>query len=233
MHSYEQIYESGGVRLTGYFADGAGSSKVPGVLVIHEATGIGEHMRERARMLAQRGYVAFALDLYGTKDLSLEEARQHAQALMAQDLIRPRARAALELLAAHPSCDPARLAAIGFCMGGRVALELAKDGAPIHCAVGFHPGFKPSSGVRGPIAAKILMMVGDEDPVVSVQDRENFAREMKEAGADWQLHVFGGVGHSYTNRAVDALGMPGFRYDERTDRRAWQSMLALFEERLG
>ncbi len=82
----------------------------------------------------------------------------------------------------------------------------------------------------GPIAAKVLMMIGDDDPVVPAADRASFIQEMKVAGADWQLHVFGGVGHSYTNREIDALRMPGFAYNERADRRAWALMLALLEE---
>jgi dienelactone hydrolase len=74
------------------------------------------------------------------------------------------------------------------------------------------------------------MIIGDEDPVIPLEDRSAFVREMKEAGADWQLHVFGGVGHSYTNREIDALGYPGFAYNARADRRAWQLMLDLFDE---
>jgi len=124
-------------------------------------------------LLAVRGYVAFALDLYG------------------------------------------------FCLGEVVALELARDEAPIRCAVGFHPGLmRPRGSSTGRVSAKILMMIGDEDPIVTTDDRESFVREMKGAGADWQLHVFGGVGHSYTNREIDALAYPGFRYDARADRRA-------------
>jgi len=112
-----------------------------------------------------------------------------------------------------------------------VALELARDRAPIRCAVGFHPGLmRPIRSASGPIAAKVLMMIGDDDPVVTPEDRATFAQEMKEAGADWQLHIFGGVGHSYTNREIDAMGMPGFAYSETADHRAWKLMLSLFDE---
>lgn len=152
---------------------GVHHGKGPGILVAHEAPGLTEHVKERACLLAVRGYVAFALDLYGS------------------------------------------------CLGGVVALELARDETPIRCAVGFRAGLMgPRESSTGRLSAKILMMIGDEDPIVTTDDRESFVREMKGAGADWQLHVFGGVGHSYTNREIDALAYPGFRYDARADRRA-------------
>lgn len=183
-------------------------------------------------MLSELGYVAFALDMYGRADLPIEEAQEQSHRLMADAaLMRRRARAALDLLASHAHCDAAKLAAVGFCLGGIVALELARDRAPIRCAVGFHPGFmRPTGSASGPISAKVLMMIGDEDPVVSADDRGSFIHEMQEAGADWQLHVFGGVGHSYTNREINTRGMRGSAYDEKADRRAWALMLSLFGE---
>jgi dienelactone hydrolase len=228
----EHVYRVDGVTLTGFLADGSAGVRVPGVLVAHEAPGVTRHVKERARMLAECGYVAFALDLYGQGELPLEEARRQSQRLMSEPgLLRRRARAALEVLAAHPHCDATRLAAVGFCLGGIAALELARAGAAIRCAVGFHPGLKrPAGSETGPIAARVLVMIGEDDPIVPSEDRTAFVEEMTKAGADWQLHVFGGVGHSYTNRDIDALGYPRFGYDERADRRAWGLMLSLFEE---
>jgi dienelactone hydrolase len=145
-----------------------------------------------------------------------------------------RAAAGLDLLRAQPRVDGARLAAIGFCQGGITALELARAGAPIRAAIGFHPGLKrPAGSPDGPIAAEVLMMIGDSDPVVPVEDRLAFARSMDAAGADWQLHLYGGVGHGFTNAGIDAFAYPGFRYDARAERRAWASMMALLDEALG
>jgi dienelactone hydrolase len=225
-------YEVDGVRLTGFLADGARGNSVPGVLLAHEAPGLSAHVKERARMLAERGYVAFALDMYGRIDLPIEEAREQSRQLMSDAaLMRRRARAALDVLSSQAHCDATKVATIGFCLGGIVALELARDRAPIRCAVGFHPGFmRPIGSANGPMTAKVLMMIGDEDPVVPAGDRASFIQEMRTAGADWQLHVFGGVGHSYTNREIDALAMPGFAYNQRADARAWQLMLSLFDE---
>lgn len=232
MELVASTYEVDGVRLTGFLAVGASGGLAPGILVAHEAPGVTAHVKERARMLAERGYVAFALDMYGQIDLPTDEAREQSHRLMSDaGLMRRRARAALNLLASHPHCDATKLGAIGFCLGGIVALELARDRAPIRCAVGFHPGFmRPTGSATGPFAAKVLMMIGDDDPVVPTEDRTSFIREMKEVGADWQLHVFGGVGHSYTNPEIDARHIPGFAYNERADRRAWALMLSLFGE---
>ena len=112
-----------------------------------------------------------------------------------------------------------------------MALELARDHASIRCAVGFHPGLKkPEGSTTTTIEARVLMMVGSDDPVVPLDDRAAFEAEMKQAAAEWQLHIFGGVGHSYTNPDIDVYGFPGFRYNAQADRRAWAAMLALFEE---
>ena len=228
-------YADGDLPLTGYLADGSGDKRAPGVLIAHEAPGMSDHVRDRALALAGLGYVAFALDLYGTEGLPLEAARaKHLELMTTPGLMARRSLAALDVLSEQPNVDASRLAAIGFCQGGIVALELARHRAPICCAIGFHPGLKrPAESPDGPISAKILMMVGDDDPVVPAEDRVAFAANMKMLGADWQLHIFGGVGHSFTNKAIDALAITGFGYDSIADRRAWKLMLTLLEEQIG
>jgi dienelactone hydrolase len=137
-------------------------------------------------------------------------------------------------LAGQPGILPDRLAAIGFCQGGIVALELARHGAPIRAAVGFHPGLRrPAGSPDGPITAKILMLIGEEDPVIKPEERAAFERDMIASGADWQLHVFGRVGHAYTDPGVDVHKIPGIRYDARADQRGWAMMLALLAEDFG
>jgi dienelactone hydrolase len=222
------------VARRGFLADGSKGRRAPGVLVAHESPGLTEHIKGRAVALAEQGYVAFALDLFGAHDLDLDEARRHSSLVVnTPGLLYSRARAALDVLSVQSRVDPARLAAIGYCLGGAAVLELARHGAPITCAVGFHPGLRrPAGSPDGAIAARILMMIGDLDPIVPQEDRAAFAASMNAAGADWQLHVFGGVGHSYTNPAIDAYGLPGFRYDERANRRSWQMALALLAEQL-
>lgn len=228
-------YEAGGATLTGYLADDTRGEPVPGILVAHEAPGMNDHVKARAQSLADHGYVAFALDLYGAAGFPQDEAMSRHTAMMSTPgLMFRRAAAALAVLTEQPSVDRDRLAAIGFCQGGITALELARGDPSIRCAIGFHPGLKrPAGSPDGPIAAKVLMMVGDIDPVVPPEDRVAFGADMDAAGADWQLHVFGKVGHTYTNPAVDTLGIPGFAYNELADRRAWSMMLALLDEEFG
>src|SRR5437899_2737954 len=155
----EITYQADGVSLRGYLADGSRGATVPGILVAHEAPGMNDHVKGRAQALADLGYIALALDLYGSAGFPLEEARsRHAELMSAPGLIFRRASAALDVLARSPNVDPSRLAAIGFCQGGITALELARGGPPVRCAVGFHPGLKrPAGSPEGPITARVLM----------------------------------------------------------------------------
>jgi dienelactone hydrolase len=238
MNEREVTYRSGEVTMTGYIVDGSRGASAPGVLIAHEGMGRDERMTVWARKLAERGYVALALDLYGEPLFSYEQfsvetmLAKHEHMMATPGLMLARAMAALETLAAQPNVDRTRLGAVGFCQGGIVATELARARAPIRCAIGFHPGLKrPAGSVEGPIEAKVLMMVGARDAVVPPEDRTAFAAEMEDKGADWQLHLFGGVGHVYTNPRVDELmPMPGFGYDARAEGRAWVMAFSLLDE---
>lgn len=116
-----------------------------------------------------------------------------------------------------------------------MALELARSGADLRAVVGFHPGLSsPRPAESGAIQAAVLMCCGADDPVVSVERRDAFEKEMRAAGvADWRLEVFGGVGHCFTNPRVNELAIPGLAFDAAADRRSWRSMLDLFDEQLG
>jgi dienelactone hydrolase len=225
-------YEADGLHLTGYFAPAPGDAPAPGILVAHEAPGVGDHVKERAQRLAEKGYAAFALDMYGAEGAAETDAMaKHTALLAAPGAMRRRARAALDVLQAQKGVDTDRLACIGFCQGGITAMELARDGAPIKAAVGFHPALiRPAGSEPAPISAHVLMMVGTADPVSPAEARAAFEEEMTASGADWQMLLFGGVGHSYTNRLADSLGMPGFAYSESADKRSWAVMLNLLEE---
>jgi dienelactone hydrolase len=225
-------YVADGVTLSGYLARPAGEAVAPGILVAHEAPGMNEHVKSRTRALAELGYIAFALDLYGETGFPREEVlKRHSHLMATPGLMFRRASAALEVLAAQPGVDRRRLAAIGFCQGGITVLELARGAAPIRCTVGFHPGLqRPAGSSDGKIGAKVLMMVGDADPVVPAADRLAFSAEMTGKAADWQLHLFGGAGHAFMNQAVDALGIPGYAYDAVVARRAWKMMQDFLDE---
>lgn len=225
-------YRAGEMRLKGYLADGAGGAKAAGVLVAHEGGGLGRHTKERALRLAELGHVAFALDYYGEEAPPLERAMELGKALREdRPQLRARMAAALEVLTAQPAVDPARLLGIGYCMGGAAMIELARTGAPLAGIVGFHSGFLPGTPAENrAIRGRLLLCHGADDPVVGQAQRDAFCAELSEAGIDWQLHLYGGVGHSFTNADIDALGLPGFAYHEAADRRSWQAMRDFFQE---
>ena len=225
-------YAAEGRAFTGFLADGSGGQPAPGVLVIHEGGGLGRHTRERAARLAELGHVAFAMDLFGLAEFDLERARAIVQELRADvPRFRTLCQAAFGVLVDHPHVDGSRLAAIGYCFGGAAAIELARTGAPMAAAVGFHAGILPGTVQDNrAIRAKILLCHGADDPVVPPALIQGFAADAGAAGLDWQVHLYGGVGHSFTNRDIDAWNLPGFRYHEDADRRSWAAMLGLLDE---
>jgi dienelactone hydrolase len=238
MQTGDISYKSGDKMLTGYLAAPDGADRRPGVLVCHQGGGMTEHTKERARMLAELGYIAFALDMYGTVVTKMEEAMPLMLALVQNPPeMRQRAQTGLDILKAQPGVDTSRLAAIGFCFGGALVLELARFARELRCVVAFHPGMAPpvplpESDERA-IACKVMVCAGAYDPFVPPSAREKFAELMRAAGADWQLLVYGGARHSFTDKWVDALNLPDFRYHEPTDRRSWAAMRDLFDEVLG
>jgi dienelactone hydrolase len=201
-------------EFTGYLADGSNGRPAAGILIAHEGGGLSRHTKERARRLGELGYVAFALDMYGEEDPTLERAKELGQALRSDGAaLRGRVRAAFDLLVALPEVDRSKLAAIGYCMGGAAVIELARAGAPLACLVGFHSGFLPGTPAENrAIRARLLLCHGADDPVVSPALCHAFTAEMSAAGVDWQLHLYGGVGHSFTNPDIDAWNLPGFRH---------------------
>ncbi len=205
----------------------------PGILLFPEAFGPGPNIHKRAQRLAEFGYAAMVCDLHGGTKLFerlpdvmplLEDLRPNP------DRIRARATGALQLLQDHIMVDNERIAAIGFCFGGTMALELARGGAPIKGVVGFHSGLATAAPQDAKhIKGKILVCIGADDPGIPPEQRVAFEAEMREGGVDWMMHLYGGVVHSFTNVDASALGMPDFaRYDEQADRRSWDAMMALF-----
>ena len=229
------VYQADGLNMVSRLFVGKGSGRRPGVLVFPEAFGLGEHAISRAQRLADLGYVALACDLHGDgrviEDLGqvmplIEPLRE------TPERIRARAGGGLAQLVALPEVDPKRIAAIGFCFGGTMALELARGGADIAAAIGFHSGLATvAPAAPNSIKAKILACIGADDPGIPIDQRAAFEQEMRAAGADWQLHLYGGVVHSFTNPGAEKLGRPEFaRYDAVADARSWASMMGLFEE---
>ncbi len=143
------------------------------------------------------------------------------------------ARAALEALLAEPRADASRVAAIGYCFGGDLVLELARDGADLKAVVGFHPSLnsarpQDANNIKG----KVLVCVGSEDPFVTVDRRLAFEAEMRAGGVDWRLNIYGGAEHSFTYLGADPerTGLAGIKYDQLSAERSWRAMLDLFDE---
>ncbi len=228
-------YHDGDVTLVGYLAfDEKQSGKRPGILVMPEAFGLGDHAKRRAERLAELGYVALAGDPYGdgAQAADLPGAMRLATPLFENpDRLRRRGRAALDKLASLPQVDSSRLAAMGFCMGGTFSLELARDGAPLRGVVSFHGGLQTQRPpAPGAVKAKILVCTGADDPMVPVAQVNAFAEEMTRAGADWQIISYGGTVHSFTNVEADKVGMPGIKYNKSADERSWKAMKLFFDE---
>ena len=234
----EIAYEADGREMVGTFAiDELRPGPRPAVLVCHEGPGLDDHAKGRAIRLAGLGYAAFALDYHGRGGaLPIEEALGRLGELIADpERTRTLARAGLDVLLAQDGVDRDRVAVIGYCFGGAMAVELARSGADVKAAVGFHPGIPVADpDATRTITASVLLCCGADDPIASLEQRGAFETELREAGvADWRIEVYGGVGHSFTNPSVDVLGMPGFSFDAVADRRAWRSLLDLLTEQLG
>ena len=226
-------YDIDGVTYIGYLAEPEGTGLVPAVLVCHEGPGLDDHARSRADRLAALGYVAFALDYHGGGvPVPLEEVMAKLGALRSDTaLTRLRGRAGLAILTAHPRTDTARVAAIGYCFGGTMALELGRGGEPLVAIVGFHSGLgttDPADAAN--ISGKVLVCIGAADPLIPAEQRAEFEAEMRAAEVDWQMHLYGGVVHSFTNPNAGRMGRPGIAYHQGADERSWQAMLGLFAE---
>ena len=235
MKTEDITYRDGALTMSGYAAyDDTKSGKRPGVLVVHEAWGLGEHVMERAKMLAKMGYVALAADLYGDRKqvTTMEEVMALVGDLRANpQKLRSRARAAVAALAALPEVDATRLGGIGFCFGGTTVLELARDGAGLAGVVSFHGGLETQAPAEaGKVKTSVLVCTGADDPMIPPTQVNAFEDEMRKAGADWQVISYGGTVHSFTNPKADGSIAPGILYNEVADKRSWASMTAFFAE---
>jgi len=232
-------YRQGETVLEGYLAyDDALKGKRPGVLVIHEWTGVSQYEMKRAEQLAGLGYVAFAADIYGkgvrpaTPQAAAKEAAKYRGA--DRSLIRARAAAGLDKLASLPHVDPKRLAVIGYCFGGTAALELARSGANVLGTVSFHGGLDtPNPADAKNIKGKVLALHGGDDPFVKPEQVAAFQQEMREAKVDWQMNIYGGAVHSFSNPKSGNDNSKGAAYNEKADHRSWQAMKQFFVEVFG
>ncbi|MCQ8240477.1 dienelactone hydrolase family protein [Rhizosaccharibacter radicis] len=230
-------YQADGLQMRGTLVYEPASSPRPGVLVFPEAFGPGEHSLGRAERLAQMGFVALSCDLHGEGRYidDVGEAVGLLDPLYADPTrIRARAGAALELLRGRPEVDASRVAAIGFCFGGTMALELAREGADIRAAVAFHGGLASRMpAAKGAVKARVLACIGADDPWIDPDQRATFEKEMRDAAASWALHLYGNTVHGFTNPHAARRNMPeAIRYNPEADAASWGAMGQLFVETL-
>src|SRR5512143_2317705 len=231
-------YTADGVTLKGYLAyDSALKSKVPGVLVVHEWWGLNDYARKRARMLAELGYTALAVDMYGEGKTAShpDDAGKFSSELMKNfDTAKARFVAAEDFLKKQPTVDPERIAAIGYCFGGGVVLNMARQGADLKAVASFHGMLTAVQAAQpGMVKAKIRVYTGADDKFVPAEAVEGFRKEMADANADVKIISYPGAVHSFTNPDSTALGkkfnLP-LAYNKKADRESWDDMKKFFDE---
>ncbi len=225
-------YSSRDIVMKGYLAyDESREEKRPGMLVVHEWWGHNEYARKRARMLAEHGYTALAVDMYGDGKQAMhpDEAVKFSSELMKNfDKAKERFIAALDFLKQQPAVDPDRIAAIGYCFGGGVVLNMARQGINLKGVASFHGVLTPIKPSQpGTIKAKILVLHGAGDTFIKPEQIEAFRQEMESAGADFQFISYPGAVHSFTNPDADTYAEKfnlKLGYNAEADKKSWEEL---------
>jgi dienelactone hydrolase len=232
----EVEYRDGDTVMKGYIAsDDAVQGKRPGILVVHEWWGHNAYARKRADMLAELGYTALAVDMYGdgkTANHPDDAGKFSGELRKNMPLATARFMAAMKLLQQEPSVDPRKIAAIGYCFGGGVVLEMARSGVDLDGVVSFHGSLAPAVPAKpATVKTKILVLNGADDPFVSAGEIDAFKKEMETAGVDYTFINYPGAVHSFTNPDADTFGrefnLP-LAYNQEADEKSWQAMRNFF-----
>ena len=224
-------YQAKNIDLKGYVAF-PDVDNAPLVLIAHTWAGKDEFVHQRAEELAALGYVGFAVDMYGNGKVGADTAEN--ESLMTplvsdRDMLKDRIVSALNYGKSLPGVDSSRAAAIGYCFGGLVVLDLARSGEDLNGVVSFHGLLMPSDISEKGIKAKVLVLHGERDPMVPLDMVDTFQKEMTEAEADWQLHSYGGTYHAFTNPDANDPNL-GTQFNKSANDRSWQSMKNFFAE---
>lgn len=231
-------YTEGDTRFKGYLVwDDAIKGKRPGVLVVHEFWGLNDYARKRARMLAELGYTALAIDMYGEGKVGQHptEAAGFMNAVLSNaDMAKARFLAAKTLLEQQQTVDAKKIAAIGYCFGGGTVLAMAREGVDLRGVVSFHGMLSTNKPAQpGRVKARILVENGADDKMVSADDIAAFKKEMDAAGANYRFDNIPGAQHSFTNPEADAnakkFDLP-IAYNAQADQKSWAAMQAFFKE---
>jgi dienelactone hydrolase len=234
----EITYKQGDTELQGFFAwDAQAKGKRPGVLVVHEWWGHNQHARNQAIRLAKAGYVGFALDMFGKGKVTTHP--QEAQAFAAEAMKDPqvskaRFLAALDVLKKDPHVDPEKIAAIGYCFGGGVALAMARQGVDLDAVATFHGALAtPQPAAPGAVKPRLLILTGADDPMIGPDQVEAFKKEMTAAGAKFEVVSEPHAKHGFTNPDADKVGMAALAYNAEADKDSWDRAMKFFGEVFG
>lgn len=238
----EVSYKDGQVVMKGYMAwDDAKAGKRPGVLVVHEWWGHNEHARDRARALAAQGYTALAVDMYGEgkiADHPDSAGKFSGEVRKNLPLMTARFNAARKALARHKTVDAKRVAAIGYCFGGSVVLEMARQGADLAAVASFHGGLTTENPAQpGRVKARVLVLNGADDPFIKPESIEAFKKEMDGAGATYKFINYPGAKHSFTNPDADKnaekFNLPALAYHAGVDKESWAELGSFLQNAFG
>jgi dienelactone hydrolase len=230
-------YNSGDVVCEGWQAyDDAVTGKRPGVMIVHQWTGISDHEKEAARKLAALGYNVLVADIYGKgiRPQPPAAGKEAGKYKGNRTLLRARANAALDVLASDARTDNSKLAATGYCFGGTTVIELTRSGAKVKGVVSFHGGLDSPTPADGKnIQAKVLALHGADDPFVPAKDVAAFTAEMKAHDVDWKLVSYPGAVHSFTHKAAGNDNSKGAAYNADADRDSWFQMEQFLKKAFG
>jgi dienelactone hydrolase len=231
-------YTAGGANLVGYLAwDASQAGPRPGIVVFSEWWGVTEYLTRRARQLAELGYVAFAADMYGGGQTAADatEAAQLMNGLFADmNATSAKVRAAVDQLARRQEVDPKRIGAMGYCLGGALALHAARLGLDLRGVVSFHGSLgKTHPANKGDVKARVLVCHGEDDAFVSAEEQAGFRSEMDALGVDYKFVAYPGAKHGFTNPDATENGQKynlPLEYNETVDRESWQEMKSFWNE---
>ncbi len=234
----EVSYTADGTTLKGYIAyDDAAKGKRPGILVVHEWWGLNDYARKRARMFAEQGYTALALDMYGNgkQAYNPDDAKKFSSEVNKNEkLAKARFEAALKVLKGNKTVDADDIAAVGYCFGGAVALNMARLGEPLKAVLSFHGGLATEHPAEaGKIKARIASFSGDDDPFIPAPQVAAFRQEMDKAGVTYKVETYPGAKHAFTNPDADKYGQEfklPLAYNAAADKASWDEGLAFLAD---
>lgn len=231
----EISYEADSITMKGYLAyDQQKEGKRPCVLVVHEWWGHNDYARERADKLAEMGYIALAVDMYGdgkTADHPQDAMKFSGAVFKDIEGAKMRFEKALEVLKSHPMANPEQTAAVGYCFGGGVSLNMARMGVDLDAVASFHGSLGAVKAAEEGMKTKLLVCNGAADPFVKAEQIEAFKKEMDDAKVEYEFINYEGAVHAFTNPGANTLGekfdLP-LAYQEKADKESWKAMSDFF-----